>query len=185
MGVVTDCIGLMQDNFSDYLETFEMLSADVKNNELLLNSQIKAFNFDKLKKIIPSFNRLCSCDALYLTNSINFFEFKNTLDPKAYMDNIYKSAIDSYVILNYIMHLKNRYIDLRNLKVTFTLVFKFDNNSREALAIVQSRRLNWLSQKFTHMFENMSTEHVNLKEYFIKIDCWLDKEFDNKISLLK
>ena len=198
MGITEDIRNYLIDNYGD-----EVTFAEIAPNSS--DSQLKAIDFDNVKRKIVG-DKCESADALYITNSFNFIEFKTgfasektDINTKTHRENLklkirlkafetmalFRDVIIPSLGANERMIIgKRRYIAVIDSKEKPTDAYQ------DVLAEISGTQDNISEYKksiFAWLADSLAVYRRELdgkKLFYDYTDVWYDFEFDNKIELL-
>ncbi|MDY3795208.1 MAG: hypothetical protein SOZ81_00630 [Agathobacter sp.] len=198
MGITEDIRNYLTDNYGD-----EVTFAEIAPNST--DSQLKAIDFDNVKRKIVG-DKCESADALYITNSFNFIEFKTgfasektDINTKTHKENLklkirlkafetmalFRDVIIPSLGANERMIIgKRRYIAVIDSKEKPTDAYQ------DVLAEISGTQDNISEYKksiFIWLTDSLAVYRRELdgkKLFYDYTDVWYDFEFDNKIELL-
>lgn len=198
MGITEDIRNYLIDNYGD-----EVTFAEIAPNST--DSQLKAIDFDNVKRKIVG-DKCESADALYITNSFNFIEFKTgfasektDINTKTHKENLklkirlkafetmalFRDVIIPSLGVNERMIIgKRRYIAVIDSKEKPTDAYQ------DVLAEISGTKDNISEYKksiFIWLEDSLAVYRRELdgkKLFYDNTDVWYDFEFDNKIELL-
>lgn len=198
MGITEDIRNYLIDNYGD-----EVTFAEIAPNST--DSQLKAIDFDNVKREIVG-DKCESADALYITNSFSFIEFKTgfasektDINTKTHKENLklkirlkafetmalFRDVIIPSLGVNERMIIgKRRYIAVIDSKEKPTDAYQ------DVLAEISGTQDNISEYKksiFAWLADSLAVYRRELdgkKLFYDYTDVWYDFEFDNKIELL-
>lgn len=198
MGITEDIRNYLIDNYGD-----EVTFAEIAPNST--DSQLKAIDFDNVKRKIVG-DKCESADALYITNSFNFIEFKTgfasektDINTKTHRENLklkirlkafetmalFRDVIIPSLGANERMIIgKRRYIAVIDSKEKPTDAYQ------DVLAEISGTQDNISEYKksiFAWLADSLAVYRRELdgkKLFYDYTDVWYDFEFDNKIGSL-
>lgn len=174
-------------------EKFTELSKDTFGNSLV-NDSTTAINFDYIAGTILSGSNHRSCDALHITNSINFIEFKKNVFGQS-KKQIYKrigireKMSSSLHMLEKIIFPESNVTNIENIEYKFILVVDHNTDpilTSRAIADQNAGRKHTLSNtEFSHFevkFTNINGQ--NKRMFFDFVEVWNDINFSVNLSFL-
>lgn len=198
MGITEDIRNYLIDNYGD-----EVTFAEIAPNST--DSQLKAIDFDNVKREIVG-DKCESADALYITNSFNFIEFKSgfasektDINTKTHKENLklkirlkafetmalFRDVIIPSLGANERMIIgKRRYIAVIDSKEKPTDAYQ------DVLAEISGTQDNISEYKksiFIWLTDSLAVYRRELdgkKLFYDYTDVWYEYEFDNKIKKL-
>jgi len=174
-------------------EEFTELSKDSLGNSLVNDSTI-AINFDYIARTILSGNPHKSCDALHITNSINFIEFKRNVFGKSNKQKYKRIGIrekmsSSLHMLEKIILPESNVTVSESIKYKFILVVDHETDpllTSRAIADQNAGRKHTLSNtEFAHYeVEFTNTAQQKKRIFYNKVEVWNDINFSINLSFL-
>ena len=183
---------LYRKEFLSFIDTMENLSLNKTGRTNLVHSQIKAYDFDKIKGYLyPVGPAPTSADALYFNKFIAFIEFKDGIktgganNPR-YIRNCEDSARDSMMAHKLFMSFcSTKHINFSVIKTLFIVVINSSTHASRAYGAALAKRTeldtdikNRLKDKFT------GKDLLGSDTFYSDVDVWNDINFDVKIAAI-
>lgn len=181
-------------NFGHAIKAFTKMSESKSGKSLVISSN-KAFDYDDINKsYYEKHNMPCSADSLYLTESVNFIEFK-TIDSEIkdkikydiVINNLNLKAIESIVTFNNeIVPCCTKTINNNEITTIFIVVINSEASSSTAMGLAFSDII--FNKKQTGIELSLSRfkakDLKGRKIYHDDVKVWYDREFDLKLANL-